>query len=140
LWNHIFPSIIPEWKILRTTQSLVPPSAYCYRVVIIGSDEVLSTDIERFGYELREFPWHGNYKQVLCPYWKRTGYGMVRCEYLEVEGLDEAEADARRKAIAHFGSKDEFFKADRSRQLYDEVKICGVKEDEEEDWAICQKD
>ncbi len=117
----------------------IPPGGFCYRVVSLKPGEVLSKDIDKFGKELREYPWHEGYKEVLCPYWRRTDYGMVRCEYMGVEELDEDDSEAWDKAIAHFGNKDAFLKANHPGYLYDEIKGCGIKEYEEEDWDSIQK-
>ena len=112
--------------------ALIPAGTYCYRVEPIAPDEVLVLDIERFGKDLREFSWHPGYKEVLCPYWRRTDYGMVRCEFLGVEGLDEM-GGARALALIHYGTEEAFQAANQSPHfLADEVKICGVRECEDE--------
>lgn len=47
----------------------------------------------------------------ICPYWKRTDHGTVKCEYLGVESLTEeagkANDERRQLAYNHFGSKRE---------------------------------
>ena len=55
---------------------------HCYRVVELEEGEELSHDIERFGKDLRGFSYRTGLKEVLCPYWQKTDYGVVRCEYL----------------------------------------------------------
>jgi len=106
--------------------SLIPPGNYCYRIVDLKPGEALSQDIELFGRELREFPYAKGKKEVLCPYWQLTEYGMVRCRYLEVETLDEDDPEARSKALAHFGEEQALDEANQSSLLYDEIKVCGV--------------
>ena len=44
------------------------------------------------------------YKQVLCPYWQRTEYGTVRCDFLGREFIDDEDAGAIEKIINHFKS------------------------------------
>jgi hypothetical protein len=112
----------------------IPKGGFCYRVVRLRPGELLSKEIARFGKDLREYSHHGDWKEVLCPYWHRTDYGMVRCDYLESEGLDENDRGAMEKAIRHFGSEELLWKAHRYSLLYDEIKVCGVKEDEDEEW------
>ncbi|MEW5886822.1 MAG: hypothetical protein AB1735_09005 [Pseudomonadota bacterium] len=115
--------------------SLIPPGEYCYRVVKIREGEILSKDINKFGRELREFSYNGAYKEVLCPYWNRTEYGTVRCDFLDKEFVDDEDSNAIGKIIAHFGSSDAPEKFGRSWALSDEIKICGVREDEDGEWA-----
>jgi hypothetical protein len=94
--------------------------------------EVRSRDLDRFGKDRREFPYHKGWKQVRCPYWHRTDYGMVRCEFLRVEGRDEDDPEARSKALAHLGSELAFAAANRSSYLDDKIKLCEVNEEEED--------
>ena len=62
---------------------------------------------------------------------------MVRCEFLEIEGLDEADG-SRTKALSHYGSEDLLAAANKSPHLLpDEVKVCGIAADEDEDWDDC---
>jgi hypothetical protein len=82
-------------------QSVIPFGDYCYEIIELKPDEVLSTDVEQFGKNLREFRYHGNSKEVLCPYWFRLDNGMTRCEYLNIED-------------------------DENSYLADEIKICDV--------------
>lgn len=114
--------------------SLIPPGEYCYRIVKIGEGETLSRDISKFGRELREYPYHGAYKEVLCPYWHRTEYGTVRCDFLGREFVDDKDSRAIEKIIAYFGSPDAPDRFERSWALPDEIKICGVREDEDSEW------
>lgn len=110
--------------------SLIPPGNYCYRVVDLKPGEVLSQDIDRFGRELREFSYNKGRKEILCPYWYRTEYGMVQCRYLNVETLDDDDPEAKSKALAHFGGEKAFEEANHPSLLYDEIKICGINEEE----------
>ena len=113
--------------------SVIPPGRYCYRVIKIQDGEVLSREIEKFGRELREFPYWRNYKEVLCVYWQRTDYGTVRCNFLDQEFIDEDEK-AHEKIIACFGVPDALNKFRHSWALPDEIKICGIREDEDTEW------
>ena len=74
-------------------------------MVELREGEVLCLDLERFGKDVREYVYHKGTKEVLCPYWHKTDYGMVRCHYLGVESLMEDEEGAREKAILHYGSE-----------------------------------
>jgi hypothetical protein len=114
------------------TPDPIPHGSFCYRIVDLAPNEVLSTDIHRFGRDLREYSYRPGRKEVLCPYWYRTDYGMVRCQFLGVETLDEEDSAARDLAIAHFGSEAAFFASDDDRILADETKICGIHTDDEE--------
>lgn len=114
--------------------SLIPPGKYCYRVIKIREGEILSRDINKFGRELREFSYHSAYKEVLCPYWHRTEYGTVRCDFLGREFVDEEYSTAIEKIISNFGSPDAPDRFERSWALPDEIKICGVRENEDGEW------
>ena len=113
---------------------MIPDGGYCYTVQPVAPGAVLSKDIDRFGKDLREYPFHPGFKQVLCPYWKRTDHGMVRCDFLGIEGLDGAEPGAKAKAIAHYGTVAAFESANKSPEfLPDEIKVCGIRDDEDGD-------
>lgn len=113
--------------------SLIPSGGFCYRVEEIRDGEVLSDDIERFGKDLREFRYHGNHKEVLCPYWQRTDYGTVRCTYLGREVVDEDDPAAKGKWMARFGeARPNFQGIGYSWALPDEIKICAVREFDED--------
>lgn len=86
----------------------IPVGPFCYSLVPIADGEVLSDDVERFGKELREFRYHGQNKEVLCPYWRRTDYGTVVCDFLHKEVHDDSWA------------------------LPDELKICGINDPDSE--------
>lgn len=116
--------------------SLIPPGRYCYQVVKVREGEVLCKDISRFGMELRECRFHGDYKRILCPYWQTTEYGTVRCNFLGQEVVDEFDENASEKIAAHFGTADAMERVDWSLELSDELKICGVGEDEDEEWFV----
>ena len=110
--------------------SVIPQGSFCYRVEKIRDGESLSEDVARFGKELREYRYHGNFKEVLCPYWKRTDYGTVRCNFLDKEVIDDEDAKAQEKVMKYFGISDASKKFVVSWALSDEIKICGVREDE----------
>lgn len=115
--------------------SVIPPGDHCYRVVKIREGEILNGDINQFGKELREYRYHGNYKEVLCPYWQRTDYGTVRCNFLDKEVVDDEDLEAREKIMKHFGISNPGEKFDFSWALPDEIKICGINEDENMEWG-----
>jgi hypothetical protein len=56
----------------------IPKGGYCYQLVRLQPGEHLSRKLTRFGQNLREYPYGKDWKVVLCPYWQRTDYGMVR--------------------------------------------------------------
>jgi hypothetical protein len=116
---------------MKKDASLIPPGEFCYRLIRKQPGEVLSQDIDRFGRDLREFSYNLHWKEVLCPYWFHTDYGMVRCNFLGVESLDEDNPDAKAEAIRHFGSEAAFLKVNRYSLLSDEIKICNIKTDED---------
>lgn len=121
---------------MKKDKSIIPPGEYCYRIVEIQDGEVLSDDIDRFGKDLREYSYGGGYKEILCPYWQRTDYGTVRCNYLEKEVIDDLDFDAHKKIMAHFGISDVYEKFDSCWELPDEIKICGINLDGEA-WPDC---
>lgn len=86
-------------------------------------------DVERFGKDLREFLYHPGLKKVLCPYWQKTDYGMVSCDYLGRESLNEDDESALEKAMAHYGSREQFETNNKYSLLYDEIKVCGTLEE-----------
>ena len=55
---------------------------------------------------------------------------MGYCRYLKVETLDEDAPEARPKALAHFGREQALQEANQAFLLYDEIKVCGVNEEE----------
>lgn len=67
----------------------------------------------------------------LCPYWQLTEYGMVRCNYMNIENLNEYDiTHSLNLAIAHYGSEDAFRKANLSTSyIHDEQKFCDVNWD-----------
>lgn len=113
--------------------TVIPPGEYCYRIRKIEPGEILSTDVDRYGKDLREYSYHKGYKSVLCPYWKRTDYGTVRCNFMDYEALDDEDPKARELAIAYFNDEKAPDRFERSWLLPDEIKICGIKENEDED-------
>jgi hypothetical protein len=112
--------------------SLIPPGSFCYFVVALCPGEILSTDRDRYGFELREFLYHPGAKAVLCPYWQMTDYGMVRCDFMEVQSLNRDYSGSMSKALNYFGSEEEFNKVNRYSYLYDEQKICGINDEEDD--------
>jgi hypothetical protein len=112
----------------------VPPGDHCYRLTVIAVAEAVPKDLARFGFELREYSSRG-LKTSLCPHWRLTEHGTVRCELLDVEVLSEREAFsvALAKATVHFGELEVDAKVGRSSFLADEIKICEINLDEPED-------
>ena len=74
-------------------------------------------------------------RTVLCPYWQRTDYGTVRCNFLDKEVVDEEDSEAREKIMKYFGISNPEEKFAFSWALPDEVKICGIKENEIMEWG-----
>lgn len=115
---------------------LIPAGAYCYRVVGLRDGEELPTDFGRFGNDLREAGYHRGRKRVLCPYWQVTDHGTIRCDYLDLEVLDESDRDARRQVAEHFGTGKAAFRIGTCCLLADEVKVCEINV-EDEDGDAC---
>lgn len=105
--------------------ALIPVGENCYRLVPIAPGAVLDDDAWRYGMDLREFRYHGDWKTVLCPYWRRTGHGTVRCEFLDREVFDEDDDHAREKVVALFGDRAEG-RVGRAWELADEFKVCAI--------------
>jgi len=55
----------------------IPFGSYCYTVVEMKPNEFDGVDLREYGKSLREHPYHGLSKAVLCPYWRGTNYGMT---------------------------------------------------------------
>ncbi len=106
--------------------SVIPFGDYCYRIVQIRTDEVISSDIEQFGKDVREYRHHGNTKEILCPYWHRIDYGTVQCEFLNIEVFDEDEPESKKMVIEHFQDTNTIEKIGYSYLLSDEIKICDI--------------
>jgi hypothetical protein len=115
--------------------SSIPAGKYCYRLVRIQPGEILSKEVARFGKDLREYSHHTGYKEVLCPYWQRTDYGTVRCNFLDREVIDEDDSKAKALIQARFGVTDASNQFGMSYFLSDEIKVCGQREDEDADWC-----
>jgi hypothetical protein len=84
--------------------SIIPVSDYfCCQIVEIQPNEILSTDRDRFGKDLREFHYYGNDKEILCPYWFLTNHNTVRCEFLDIEDdMDSLLADEQKICNLNF--------------------------------------
>ena len=116
---------------MKKDTSLIPPGEYCYRVERIQPGEILSKDVERYGKDLREYSYHRGYKCILCPYWRRTDYGTVICEYVEKEIIDTDDDEVHKKIESRFGVSSAFDKFHVDFLLADEIKLCGVGTDED---------
>lgn len=114
----------------------IPPGDYCYRIHPIREGEKLSTDRAEFGKSLREYSYMPGFKQVLCPYWQRTDYGTVKCLFLNTEVYDEESSGEQTFALlaAKIGeaAAQNF---PRNWALADEIKICGINEDKDDQWT-----
>ena len=109
----------------------IPPGEDCYRLYPIREGEVLSNNSEEYGNNLREFSFLGNYKQVLCPYWEKTDYGTVKCLFLNQEYFDENSENSFSLLSAKIGEElAENFP--RDNDLIEEIKICGINNDQED--------
>jgi hypothetical protein len=119
---------------MEKDESLIPRGEYCYRIIKIAKGEALgSDDLDRFGKELREVPYHGEHKEVLCPYWIRTDYGTVKCDFLGKEVVEEEEDNATERIKIHFGHGQIPETIGYSWKLSDEIKICGVNSQYDEE-------
>lgn len=115
--------------------SIIPRGQYCYQLKRIEEGEVLSTDGYRYGKDLRELRFHGDIKRVLCPYYETTEYGTVKCNFVGLEARDD------RDVINAYFNDDEA--ADRfplSWDLSDEIKVCGVDDEEYDDPVLFVED
>ena len=119
---------------MKKDTSVIPSGEYCYRLAKKRDGEILSIDLERFGKDLREWDYHGDYKAVLCPYWQTTYYGTVRCDLLGRETISD-DFGAREKIEAHFGISDASEKVDYDWALADKIKICDIDTDMD-DWPV----
>ena len=112
---------------------VIPHGEYCYRILPINEGEILSRDIHRFGKDLREYRYRGNFKEVLCPYWERTDYGTIRCNYLELEVVDEDDNSAKQKLADYFGTDKAIDQLKYSWALSDEIKVCGINQENDDE-------
>ncbi|MGH8461611.1 MAG: hypothetical protein ACRESS_08405 [Stenotrophobium sp.] len=110
---------------------VIPEGPFCYRVVEKLPGETFTGDSSRFGMELREWSYRGNLKEVLCPYWQRTEHGTVRCEFLGREYVEPI-SDEYPIALAYFGSEAAMSHLERSQLIPDEIKICGINNDDDD--------
>jgi hypothetical protein len=116
--------------------SKIPPGEYCYRVYPLKPNETLSKDYDQFGRSLREYSHHTGFKRVLCPYWQRTDYGTVQCLFMEREVLWDEYPDTKQSLALLAAKIGEEAANDfpRDWELTDEIKICGVNEDQDDPW------
>lgn len=66
-----------------------------------------------------------------CPYWHRTSHATVRCEFLGAVHADEDADNYRARIEAHSGSAQAARAAVGRSLLYDEIKTCGINNDDE---------
>jgi hypothetical protein len=109
---------------MSKSHPLIHKGDFCYRIVLLAPGEVLSTARERYGKDLREFAFHRDSKAVLCPFWRHTDHGTVRCEFLGIEVLSESEPYelALRQGTDHFGAALVDERVGRSSLLADEAR------------------
>lgn len=113
--------------------TLIPPGNYCYRWVDLAPGEVASEAGPEFGRLQREcastMP---NTKQVLCSYFERTGYGTVRCLFLEQEvAFDFFRETIAPRVAARFGTPDAVDWFDGDSLLWDAIKVCRLGGDDD---------
>lgn len=110
---------------------LIPVGDFCYARVPLEVGEALEPwDSERCGRELREVPTRGG-KRVLCPFWQRTDHGTVRCAFT---GDEEWENAGVYDAVGElFGYPAAHARFRPPHVLEDEIKTCGVNEDDGDD-------
>ena len=120
----------------KKDESVIPPGEHCYRVYPIRDGEVLSWDHDRFGKDLREFSYGPGFKEVLCPYWRRTEYGTVKCEFLGMEVLDN-EINDHNESVALLAKRIGLEAAQQfpASLLADEIKECDIRYDEDDPWC-----
>ena len=120
----------------KKTHPLIPFGRFCYRMENVAPGEVLSRERDRYGKDLREYPYHKGTKAVLCPYWQATDHGTGRCEFLGVEHLDEEQGHALALFLRRSTTSGPITYASEighSFDLPDEYKICGVNEDDDDE-------
>jgi len=127
-FGRSFPYML---DIMLKDPSKIPPGDFCYRVYPLKPGEILSKDLSQFGRSLREYSYCRGFKEVLCPYWQSTDYGTVKCLFLEREELDELSRQAFALLTAKIG-EDAARDFPRGWALSDEIKICGVNEDQDD--------
>jgi hypothetical protein len=112
----------------------IPPGNYCYRVYPLRNGEILSHDLAKFGRSLREYSYNKGFKEMLCPYWQRTNYGTIKCLFTKTECLDTTQDNSLELLVSVIGEKaaHEF---PTNWRLEDEIKICGINEDQDDPWA-----
>lgn len=117
-------------------ESLIPPGRFCFRVVKIRAGEIMDADVDKYGRQLREFRYLGDWKVMLCPYWTKTEYKTVRCAFLNKEFYTDAISRQKEKILAHFGSTEIPDHIEFSHYIHDEIKVCGIKDsvDDETEW------
>ena len=67
-----------------------------------------------------------------CPYWRRTDQATVCCDYLGVEHADEYADNWLERLASRFGSFVEAMKHIDRSLLHDEIKICGIRVDDDD--------
>lgn len=118
---------------MEKDESLIPEGEYCYRVAALAEGEVLVVDWDRFGKDLREAGYANHRKRILCPYWQATDYGTVRCNFLDREVFDDFFDGPKKRIVEHFGSENALDRFERDWALPDEIKVCGINVDDEDD-------
>lgn len=70
--------------------------------------------------------------KTYCPFFKKTDHGTIRCDYLNLEGVDYNQEDNYDLALQYFGSDDELEKQAPLQFLWDAVKECNENDDIDE--------
>lgn len=124
----------PRLSCMKKDESIIPKGEFCYSIKRIQPGEVLCEDIERFGKDLREYRYHQDWKEILCPYWRLTDYGTVICDFLDIEVVFEDDWDAREKIKLYLETTGETKVIGHDCLLSDQVKICDINADEDTEW------
>lgn len=88
--------------------------------------------------------YNASVKVVWCPYFERSGYGTVRCLFLQREAVvfGNDREDIAPKLMNRFGTPDAFDWFEEDSPLGDRIKVCGLggsdgeEDDGEEDPVV----
>ena len=108
--------IIRDGNAIKKDKRRIPKGPYCYRIKKVVPDTV-------YGFRILT---------KNCPYSrlnKINGVEVAWCDYLEQGGLLNEPTDMN-KLIEYFGSEEKVFEGLPLSLLFDSVKSCGVKDDE----------
>lgn len=135
----VLPNGHAAWQAaLAAPETAIPPGGFCYRVLPRTADEVLEVPGSWFGDRERETGFVGpDLKRRLCPFWTETPHGTVRCEWLGMEQVTQRISQEAALALiaGQFRPGPSCRNVQNGNWLPDEIKICGVNEDDEGDGA-----